>query len=77
MAGDGHVPLYRDLATEVIIQDIDVITHATKIAHQPALEDDLRIKARLARIGIPVDDFEVMQRYAFAEWWSVGKGREH
>lgn len=46
----------------------DVITQATRAAHQAALEENLLIKDDLARISISADDFAVMDRYALADF---------
>lgn len=55
-------------------QPEDVIRKATRIAHQAALDDHLRIKTNLAKVGITVDDLFIMERYPLADFKSA---REH
>lgn len=54
--------------------DDAVITQAIRAAHQAAIENDLRVKNDLARVGISADDFAIMDRYALADF-DVAIGR--
>ncbi len=46
----------------------DVITQATRAAHQAALDEHVRIKGDLSKHGISVDDFTIMDRYPLADF---------
>lgn len=46
----------------------DVITQAMRAAHQAALDNDLRVKKSLAKIGLSADDFAIMDRYSLADF---------
>jgi hypothetical protein len=48
-----------------------LITMATRVAHQSALEDHLRTKENLSRFGVCVDDFTLMERYPLADFNSA------
>lgn len=53
-----------------MVQGEDLITTATRVAHQVALEDHLCAKETLASPGICVD-FAVMVRYPLADFVSA------
>lgn len=63
-------PLLRDVRTEVSMAD-DLVRNATRIAHQAAPEDNLRIRGDLAKRNISIDDFSIKERCSLADFYAA------
>lgn len=58
------------------MKENEAIVRATQVAHQAALDEHVRVKNDLAKLGVCADDFDVMSRYAIAEF-DVAIKRDH